>query len=448
MAKPVPTTVSCPNCGTPFSALVDQLIDVGVDPTSKNRLLSGQLNIATCPACGAKHQVSTPLVYHDPSKELAITYTPMEMGASTQQREQLIGRLTTQLMDSLPEDAPKGYLLQPKQSLTMQGLIEQVLEADGITKDVIDAEKKKADLVEELATAKTAERQQLLDENADLIDRSFFDRLTMAAQVASQTGDAKRSLRLLNIRSSLLETTEIGAELKLEQQAILEAQEELQAISENFTREAFVDLLIASADNPIKADALGQMGVQALDYSTFQLLTSRIDAEPNAEKRQTLVDLRERLLQLAAAVEEQSRAVIERAADTLRNILVSPNIAEAVQQYLSEIDDTFLQVLQANLQQARQTNNLEASAKLKRVRDEVLQYLQQGAPPEVQLINDLLTEPSEDVALKMLNERQSELSPQFLELLDGLSQQLAASGNHVAVERVELLAKEAQKLLV
>ncbi len=447
MAQPTSTTIACPNCRQPYNAVVEQLLDVTSDPTVKNRLLNGALNVTTCPHCGSQHQVSTPLLYHDASKSLAITYLPIELNLTTENREKLIGGFTTTVMSSLPDDSPKGYLLQPKQSLTMQGLIEQVLEADGITKDVIDAERKKSDIVDQLATATKAEREQLLSENTKLIDRGFFDRLTIAAQAASQAGDAKRSLRLLNIRSHLLETTDIGEELKAEQTAIMEAQQELQALANNFTREAFVDLLIAAADNPIKADALGQMGIQALDYQTFTILTNRIGATTDTATKANLEAMRDRLLQFSAAAEEQSRQIIEQAAETLRQILQSPNISQAVANNLPNIDDTFLQVLQANIQQAQQTNNIQASARLKQVRDEVLAYLQQGAPPEVQLINDLLSEPDEAASLQLLEDRANDLTPEFLTVLEGLSEQLAQTGNHIAVDRINKLMQKAQTLI-
>lgn len=447
MAQPVPTSIVCPNCRHQYSALVEQLLDVGTDPSAKARLLNGQINASTCPNCGTRHQLTTPLMYHDPDKQLAITYMPMEIQVSTEERERFVGQLTTSIMQELPDDSPKGYLLQPKQSLTMQGLIEQVLEADGITRDMLDAEKQKAELVQQLAEATSAQRANLLDDNQHLLDRTFFDLLTMAAQAASQTGNAKESLRLLNIRSHLLDTTAVGQEIKQEQETIMEAQEELQALSDNFTREAFVDLLEAAAGNDIKVAALGQMGLQALDYTTFQVLSQRIDSTTDATKKAELEQVREMLLELTAAAEQQSRAIIERAANTLRILLAAPDISTAIQQNIDAIDDTFLQVLQANIQQARQSGNIQASARLKQVRDEVLALLQQGAPPEVRLINDLLSVPTEEESLDLLRDRQNEVTDQLLEVFDGLKAQLQASGNHAAVDRINILQKEAAKLV-
>lgn len=44
------TQVSCPRCQTPFVAEVHQMIDVGVNPSLKRLLLSGQLNVVNARA--------------------------------------------------------------------------------------------------------------------------------------------------------------------------------------------------------------------------------------------------------------------------------------------------------------------------------------------------------------------------------------------------------------
>jgi len=71
--------MSCPSCRQPFGAILEQILDVGIDPSAKERLLSGRINLITCPFCGYRGMVGTPLMYHDPAKKLAIVYVPMEL---------------------------------------------------------------------------------------------------------------------------------------------------------------------------------------------------------------------------------------------------------------------------------------------------------------------------------------------------------------------------------
>src|SRR5574341_755902 len=185
MARPMPTSINCPVCGQPFSAILERIVDAGIDPTAKERLLSGRVNLVTCPHCGYRGMVGTPMMYHDPAKKLAIVYVPMELNVQQTDREKLIGELTNAVIRSLPEEAPKGYLLQPRTALTLQGLIDQVLEADGITPEMIDQERRKIELIGKLAEADEATLETLLAENQSLFDLTFLELLTAASQAAS-----------------------------------------------------------------------------------------------------------------------------------------------------------------------------------------------------------------------------------------------------------------------
>ena len=334
MTRPVPQTITCPNCGQPFSAMLEQILDTRRDPTAKERLLSGRVNVIVCPHCGYRGMVSTPLMYHDPAKQMAIVYVPMELNLQQADRERLIGDMTNAVMRSMPEDAPKGYLLQPSTALTLQGLVDQVLEADGITREMVEAERQKARLIDRLAEARADEVDQILEENQHLIDLGFLELLTVVAQAARRADDSRTALRLLNIRSRLMETTEAGRELRAREQALIEASQELQALGDSITREQFVDLLVKAAGDISKVDALGILGRVLLDYSTFQALSERIDATQDEDERKRLIEVRERLLAIAAEYEKQSRAIVERSVNTLRMLLQASDIRTAIQSNL------------------------------------------------------------------------------------------------------------------
>jgi hypothetical protein len=425
---------------------LEQIIDVGLDPTAKERLLSGRVNLITCPQCGYRGMVGTPLVYHDAAKQMAIIYVPMELNLEQSQREKLIGDFTNALIRALPEDAPKGYLLQPHTALTLQGLIDQILEADGISPEMLDAERKKVDLVRQIiAAADDQEVAQLISDNQPLLDLTFLELLTAAAQSASQSGDSRQSLKLLNLRSQLMDSTEAGQELKAQEAALNEAAREVEALGQNITREAFAELLVNAVNNPAKVDALATLGRNLLDYTTFQLITEQIE-KSEGESRTQLEAMRNRLLEINAEYERQARALIQRSTDTLKMLLQAPDVAAAIRNNLDRIDDMFLQVLQLNLDEARKAGHVEVSSKLKQVRDEVLKLIQASAPPEVRLINDLLALENENEALEALRTRKAEVNDNLLAVMDELINQLGQAGNDPAVQRLEALKLEAQRL--
>lgn len=447
MVRPTQQTINCPNCGQPFNAILEQVIDVGVDPTAKERLISGRVNLVSCPHCGFQGMISTPLMYHDPDKQLAIVYVPMELNLQTEERERLIGDMTNAIMRAMPEDAPKGHLLQPGTALTLQGLIDQVLEAEGITPEMLDAERRKIELIDQLAEASADEADQLIEENQDLIDLGFVQLLTAAARSAQQTGESRYALRLFNVRTKLMETTEAGQQMKAQEEALMEANQELQALGEEISREQFVDLLVKAAGNPDKLDALATLGRVLLDYNTFQMLSERIEEAESEDQAEQLTRVRERLLEIAAEYERQSQAVLEQSVDTLRQLLQSDDLNAAIEANLHRIDQTFMMVLQANIEEAQRSGQVEVSARLKQIRDRVLDLIQQAAPPEIRLINDLLSAQTDEESLELLRERREELSPDLVELMDELVAQLREAGNEPAAQRLEAIRAEAASIV-
>src|SRR5512136_3498137 len=151
------TQIACPRCKQMITANVEQLFDVSSDPGAKQRLLGGVSNVARCPYCGYEGRLATPIVYHDADKELLLTYFPPELGMPVNEQEKLVGPLITQVTNRLTPEKRKAYLLRPQSFLTYQSLIERILVADGITPEMIQAQKKRVSLVERLLSASSTE---------------------------------------------------------------------------------------------------------------------------------------------------------------------------------------------------------------------------------------------------------------------------------------------------
>ncbi|HIP73301.1 MAG TPA: hypothetical protein EYH05_18115, partial [Anaerolineae bacterium] len=114
------TQITCPNCGTPYTAEVHQIIDAQQTPHLKQQLLQGQFNMAVCPQCGAGGQMTTLLAYHDLEHELFMIYLPQELNIDEAQREEAIGKITREITESLPQERRKYYLFQPQIILSMK----------------------------------------------------------------------------------------------------------------------------------------------------------------------------------------------------------------------------------------------------------------------------------------------------------------------------------------
>ncbi len=453
MVQSTGTQITCPNCHQPFSAVIEQIIDVGRDPQAKARLLAGRTNVVTCPHCGYQTMLSTPLIYHDPTKQLLIHFIPMELGLPQKEQERVVGSLTNAVMSSLPPEQRKGYLFTPKTALSMQGLVEMILEADGVTPDMIEAQRQKMRLVETFLQVDPEQLPDLVQQHDDKIDAEFFSMLTATAEAAIANGRRDVAEQVLGLRERLLEMSTAGQELlqKAESQEanIQEVANALNALGENATQDDFVELTtqLASGGEDEKLQVLVGLARPVMDYQFFQKLAGRIEQASSDEEKQWYTALRDRLLELTGEVDKQNEAVVKQAADTLRAIANSPDLDSAIRSRLELLDDTFMAVLSANIQNAEQNKDLMMAARLKTIFDKVVAILQESAPPVIRFINELMQEQDFDAARNKLLARAQEFGPELVQWMDMLREDLSARGNNMALDRLSQLREAAAQAL-
>lgn len=453
MVQPTGTQITCPNCHQPFSAVLEQVIDVGRDPQAKARLLSGRMNVVTCPHCSFQSALSMPLAYHDPAKSLFIIHIPMELGLPQKEQDRVVGNLTNAIMNGLPQEQRKGYLFTPKMALTMQGLNEMVLEADGVTKEMIEEQRAKMRLLETFMQVDPDELPALAQEHDDKLDNEFFAMLTATAEAAIANGRRDVAEQMLALRERLLELSTTGQTLLQKaamQEAIMqEVADALNALGDQATQTDFVDLTLRlAADNDDeKLQVLVGLARPVMDYTFFKTLTDLIE-QSSGDEQAHLAAVRDRLLQLTSLVDQQNEAAVKQATDTLRAIANSTDLEAAIRSRLELLDDTFLAVLSANIRNAEQKQDLVTAARLRAIFDKVAEILQENAPPAIRFINELMQEQDFDEARRKLSERVGEFGAELVQWMDMLGQDLAARGNNnMALERLGQLREEAAQAL-
>jgi hypothetical protein len=205
------TQVSCPRCRQPVPANVEQLFDVTSDPGAKQRLLGGVSNYVRCPYCRHEGRLATPVVYHDNEKELLLTYFPPELGLPLNEQEKMIGPLIKQVMERLPAEKRKAYLLKPTANLTYESMIETILGKDGITPEMLKAQQERVGIIDRLLQASSADvRLEIIQQNLKLFDEQFFGLFSRLAQSAAQSQQPKLAEALGALQEQLLKETEFG----------------------------------------------------------------------------------------------------------------------------------------------------------------------------------------------------------------------------------------------
>lgn len=422
----MPTTqISCPNCRQQIIADIEQLFDVGEDPTAKQQLLSGAFNMAHCPHCGFQGNLSTPIVYHDPNEELLLTFVPPEVGLPRDEQERIIGRLINKIIDRLPQEKRKGYLLQPKANLSMQSLIERILVVDGITPEMIEAQQKRLQLLQQLvSTTDVEKRTGLFEQEKELIDGDFFNLLTRLLETARMSNDEESAKRLGSLRDELLEKTEFGHQIKEQTEEVQAAIKSLQEAGKEITREKLLEIVI-DAPNDTRLSSLVSLVRSGMDYQFFQLLTERID-RGRGTGRKRLVDLRERLLEFTRQYDEEMEARVGEVRQLINGLLQAEDIGEATSQVLPVVDEIFVRVLNEEIEAVRGRGDLEKLGKLQ----EVMKLVEQvsAPPPEVALIQELLSAPDDQALRRLMEEYREEITPEFFGILSSIMTQVEQAG--------------------
>jgi hypothetical protein len=423
------TQISCPRCRQIIPANVEQLFDVTHEPASKQRLLSGQSNHARCQYCGYEGRIPTPVVYHDNEKELLLTFFPMELGMPINEQEKMIGPMIRQVMERLPSEKRKGYLLNPRANLTYESMMETILNKDGISSEMIKTQQERVQLVERLLKVTTPDvRSEMIKQNEKIIDEQFFGLFSRIAQNAMQGGQEPIARALIELQKQLLEETAFGRQLKESVGEIEAATKILQDAGQSLNREKLLDFVL-EAQNDARIRAYVQLARGGMDYVFFQNLTEKIDKISGDEKIR-LESIREKLLGFVAEIDKQLEARFKQATDFVESLLTHDDVEKVTRENIEGFTQDSVEVVNQLLRQASEKNDYTRMGKLQKM----AQVLQEASapPPEVAFIEQLIQAPDDAAVEKMLADNDAVITDQFLEALSGLATQMdsqASQGN-------------------
>jgi hypothetical protein len=431
----LPTQVTCPQCGKAFVVQVRSIIDVGEEPELKEQFLRGRINYAECPQCHTGGVLSTPLIYHDPEKQLLVSYVPAELALPGDQQEQLVGSLVNAVMSSVRQEERKAYFLQPKTALTLEGLYDAVLEAEGFSREILQAQRRRLQLVNTLLTNLDDEKtlDQLVEEHRGEINYEFLLTLSDLIDRHREEGTDQQAERVEKLRRELLKRVDLTPPRAAPQ-------------------DASYDDLIKMLQETEPGAAWRQtvaLNLARLDYGFFQALTARIEAARGAgdtSAAEKLIDLRRRLLEELDSQRRVAREAEDEASLLIMSLSEAEDLAAAVRENADEIDPIFFAVLMRYIETARARNNEARLAKLTAVLDAVTEMLEEQLPPEERLINRLARAEYPDGTGALLEAHRGLLNQDLVNRLDQYIESLPedeeeALRQHLADLRGQILAK-------
>ena len=210
------------------------------------------------------------------------------------------------------------------------------------------------------------------------------------------------------------------------------------------THETLLDLFVEAPDEN-RVVALANLTRPALDYSFFQLLTERID-KTQGEESERLSSLRQQILEITEELDRIQEARAAQSAALLKTLLDAEDLDQALMQALPMIDDLFVGILQANLQDAEKRKDEDLINRLSAIEQRLRSLAQESMPEGLKLAQSILEIEDEEGAIKLLEESKKAIDSDLLNALVSTIQQLEAADRQEDAARIQKIYKHALKL--
>ena len=354
------TTVSviCAECEHSFETKIFNLID-GEALDLKTAFMQDMLNQVSCPSCKAEMQITTPILYFNRTKPVALLYIPRELELTGQARNDEIKELTDTAIP-LVQPYPIDFLHQPEICESFDEIIAAILKSDGITEEILKTRSQKVALIDKLL--RSAGNVNFADEVKKVdgeLDRTFFEVLTGNIDVVEAEGDEAMAGTLHSLRRKLAKESTKGKSIV----------EDIEAARGNLFIMDHADCLdkMLAADGLAARRKLVSAGYQFFDERLFNMVTARINAAQNsADEAQAdrLRGLRSDMLTLKHAHEKETQAAMENAEALFKSILKAKRPEKVLERKIAQVDESFFFVLGTNIARARSQGEEEAAQAL------------------------------------------------------------------------------------
>lgn len=424
------TQIACPSCQSPLQVQIVNIIDADAQPQLKSLLLGGRLNTGVCPSCGTPVALAAPLVYHDAGKQFCFVHIPQQLlaSANANEIEKFVGSVTNMLMNALPPEAPKAYLLAPKRFLTMQSLIEAVFEGDGVTKEMLANQRKRVDLISAMLDAMQngdAALYEVVQKNTAEMDDEFTTTLNAFIEASQMSGDPQGIALLSQLQSKLAQFA--GGEA-------------------TFAYEQMIDQLLNAADDEArKAIVIANQDI--VDYTFFDIIKTRLD---NAQSTgdTTLVAELTHIQDFVVTVYQQLQADLEqafvKAGETLDAVFSAEDLQAALQAHVADLDDVFVNLVAGQIAMAERAGDAATVARLMTIAELTPQVKESALSPEDRVVNALL---NAENATRYIRENISDITGAVVKRLNEVAEEYTTKGKTEEAERTRRIAREAGAML-
>ncbi|MEM9952575.1 MAG: hypothetical protein AAF846_13295, partial [Chloroflexota bacterium] len=135
-------------------------------------------------------------------------------------------------------------------------------------------------------------------------------------------------------------------------------------------------------------------------------------------------------------VDQQSQMLLQQKLQFLQVLLNSNDYEQIMHENAIAIDDNFMGLLQANIQEAERRQDIQSAAKLRQIYEVAITILQSQMSPELLLINQLLGAEDDTTMQTIIDENISNFDGDLLEAVDAVSDVIASQGQQAMLDRL------------
>jgi hypothetical protein len=332
-------------------------------------------------------------------------------------------------------------------------MIDMIMEADGITPEMMASQRKRLELLQEMLGAASQDvLEKLIADNDSIIDAQFFQTLRLAGERLMEDPQNNGVIqRLMMVQDVLVAQSTFGHTLMEQQQQkmgrVQEVVADIEKLGQDATRANFLDLVWQYADDDDKLQGLVGLMRPVFDEHFFQEMALEI-GRTTGEEREKYERVREHLLQLIELMDSQVQEGEQQTMEFLQMLVNSPQPEELIQANLELIDDAFMSILVGNLQEAEKRGDAGLLQRLQVIYNMVVKALQSRMSPELQYLNALLAiDPANESELTSMLEQARQFGPELMQSVDAVEQMTQQRGQGALAQRIGVLKGRLQKIL-
>jgi len=317
----------------------------------------------------------------------------------------------------------------------MESLFDAILEADGISKEMLEEQRARVKLLDTLREAMEDDQalDELVQEHREELNYEFFLLLSGLIDADQETGEAEKAEALRDLREKLLERvspTMPGV------------------APEDASYEDIIEMLQGVEPGAAWRSAIA-LNRSRLDYGFFQALTAKIEAAGDQDAVEKLTELRQRILTEIDALNRMTREAQDSASLLIMELSEAEDLEAAVREHRDDISDVFVSVLTRYQEAARVQGDAVRAEKLGRILEKVIDVLEEDLEPEVRLIHKLLLSGYPEGTGAILEEHRGLLDDAFLASYDRYLASLEEREDQELLDRLkEIRAQIVAKIAV